>query len=71
MFRWKRMRRVDPKTLRKDVDRAREQARQAHETRQEVEASTGEIMGEVRAHKVLLRRNNFAANLRAALGGER
>lgn len=66
-----RRRRVDPEKLRRDVERAREQARRAHETRAEVEASADEIMGEVRAHKILLRRNNFAANLWAALGGER
>lgn len=52
------------------VNRARAQAEEARRAREKVESSTGEIMGEVKAHQVILKRNNFAAKLKAALGGE-
>ena len=67
MFRRKK---VDRAKLARAVETARQQAEEAREALRRVESSTGEIMGEVAAHKELLRRNNFADRWRAVLGGE-
>lgn len=63
-----RRRKPDPADLAK-LEKAKRQAAAATRARKRVEASTDEIMAEVKAHKELLRRNNFADRWRAALGG--
>lgn len=64
-----RLRRKPDAAGRAGLEKARRAAADAADVRQKVEASTGEIMGEVKAHKEILRRNNFADRWRAALGG--
>lgn len=59
--------------LRKDLEKiaqARRAAEEAAARRAKVESSNSEIMREVKAHREILRKNNFADRWRAALGGE-
>lgn len=65
-----RRRKLDPEKARAQVEHARHAAELARRTEAAIEASENEIMQEVEAHKRLLRINNFAAKLHAALGGE-
>lgn len=64
----RRRKKPDPADVAR-LEKARRTAEEAVRTRRKVEASTSEIMDEVKAHKELLRRNNFADRWRAALGG--
>lgn len=64
-----RRRRKPDAADRAGLEKARKAAANAADVRQKVEASTGEIMGEVKAHREILKRNNFADRWRAALGG--
>lgn len=64
-----RRRRTDPRRDQEQIAKARRAAEEAARKRKKVEASDSEIMGEVRKHKAILKRNNFAERWRAALGG--
>jgi hypothetical protein len=65
-----RRNRLDLEKARAQVEQARRAADTAAHVREEVEAADGEIMREAERHKRLLRINNFAAKVHAALGGE-
>lgn len=65
-----RRRKLDSEKARAQVEQARRAAELARRAEAKVDASEDEIMREVRAHERLLRINNFAAKLHAALGGE-
>lgn len=64
-----RRRRADPRKDQEQIAKARRAAEEAARRRKTVEASNSEIMGEVKAHRAILKRNNFADRWRAALGG--
>lgn len=65
-----RRKRLDLDKARAQVDKARRAADSAAHVREEVEADDSEIMQEAERHKKLLRINNFAVRVHAALGGE-
>jgi len=60
---------IDPDDVRRATREARKAAERLGAERRKVQKADPVIMGEVQAHKKLLRENNFARRIHRALGG--
>lgn len=68
MFR-RRKKLIDHAKIAEETAAAQRAAASAARERQKVQGETSVIMSEVKAHRALLKRNNFAERIRSALGG--
>lgn len=67
-MKWRR-KLIDPDDVRRATREARKAAERLGAERRKVQKADPVIMGEVQAHKKLLRENNFARRIHRALGG--